>query len=138
METYKRKQNDIKYRIVSLESADLKSPRDFAEDDQEISLPKNNEVLEIIHMDGSSKIVTSMKPRTVHYQIIGNEVVLLNDCPRGRIWIRKKTDTEMLYKCPAEWKKKNNANWFCFVGDTAEMELIGDKYINAIYTFSRG
>lgn len=138
METYKRKSGDSKYRIVLLESADLRIPQEFSGDNQEISLPRENEVLEIIHCDGTTELIATVKPKTIHYQIIGNEIVLLNDCPRGRLWIRKRKYPDMRYKCPVDWKRKNNLNWFCYVGDAADVELIGDKYVDQVFSFSRG
>lgn len=138
METYRRKPDDKKYRLVSLDSAELRTPQEFIEDNQELNLPRDNEVLEIIHHDGSTEIIATVKPKTIHYQIIGNEIVLLNDCPRGRLWIRKRKDPGMIYKCPVDWKRKNNVNWFCYVGDAADVELIGDKYLNQIFSFSCG
>ena len=138
MPTYHRKPEDVSFRIVSLENMELKQPVEFQTEGQEIPMPRESEVLEILHADGSSELIAGMDGRTVHYLLNRGEIILLNNCPRGRIWIRRADGTGPDYKCPADWKKRSDSGWFCCVGNTVGMELTGDKYANEVLSFVQG
>ncbi len=134
---YEKRQDDISYRIVSLDSAELRNYLTF--DNQVLNLTKENELLEVLQADGSIKLVLSGAQGTIHYRILGEEILLLNSCPRKRLWIRRTDGTGMRYKCPEEWEKRPDSNiWYCRIGSGADVELTGDRYLNAAYSFVRG
>ncbi len=131
---YPYHEGDKQYRLVSL-------MRDVASEWKE--LPQGTVVeypeecvVEVEHIDGSSKIHYERDMRIVSVGRSGNMLYLDKVIPRARLWIRDNNGME--YKVPSELKVEDENAYMLIPDGTLNVVLFGDKYFSKAYFLKMG
>ena len=138
--TYSKKTADIQFRIFSLSDAEEPRFEDFISN--EIYYNEHEEVLEVLHTDGTKTFVaTGVKPQETSYQRKENGIFTLSsNVPTARIWVKPSSNSGFWYKVPKSLPKDadNNAKvTFEIRSADPGATLVGDEYFNRVYRLTR-
>lgn len=135
MATYVRKDGDVKYRRVSIQTEMLPPFEDFTAAGEVISyLPA--QVVEVLRSDGTTALFHDEPVMKANYQISAvNKILIAKDVPLARVWVRKIDNDRVCYKVPSTLPVVGGGMEFRVSGSAQGMELFGDKYFEMVYHF---
>lgn len=140
---YKRHDGDVKFRRVSVFYSNLPNYEPFVSEDQTIQT-NSGVCIEVLREDGTTSVVypgedrtTSVYPgedrTTVYYNADLKNFYLPSSIPPQHLWVRRCDGSGMAYKVPSELPVDAGRTCFTVPGGTAQVELFGDKYFEAVY-----
>lgn len=133
MPNYVRKNGDLKYRKVSIQSTAIPSYIDFTCVGESVSY-SDVQVLEVLREDGTTQLFHDGGIEMASYRHKGMDVfVLSSGIPRARLWMRRNDGTGIHYKVPTDLPVNGANVEFRVPGGIRNMELFGDKYLEMVY-----
>lgn len=135
MPSYVRRNGDVKYRKVSIQSEVLPGYQLFTAPGESVQYT-DFQVVEVLREDGTTQLFHEPGVVKVNYAPGGMDKFLLDkDVPLARVWMRRNDGIGIAYKVPTGLPVKGNSVEFCVPGGVQNMELFGDKYFQMVYTF---
>ncbi len=134
MAQYTRKAGDKAYRKVNITVSSEPQFTDFSIGGECVSYPDKEVVLEVLRENGSTELHYQGSRATLAYLKAGADTIrILKDVPTARLWIRRVDGTGILYKVPSQLPVEDTAKVLRVPGGVANVELVGDKYLNMVY-----
>lgn len=137
MPSYIRRNGDVKYRKVSIQSEILPQYKEFTSAGESVQYT-DFQVLEVLRENGTSELFHEGGVETASYAPGGPDRFLLGkNIPLVRVWMRRSDGTGIPYKVPTELPVKGSSVEFRVPCGIQGMELFGDRYFEMIYKLQR-
>ena len=129
--TYNRRPGDVKFRIVSLRSSNMKQFADF--DGDKVTYPAENAVVEVMDSQGNCHVRYDQEPVPITIHREADKIFFSDRIPKERLWVRFKDGTGIAYKVPNKLMVREGHAYLLIPGGANKVELFGDKYLSAAF-----
>lgn len=137
MPSYVRRNGDVKYRKVNIQSEVLPQFKEFTSLGESVQYT-DFQVLEVLRENDTTELFHEGGVETANYAPGGLDRFLLNkNIPLARVWMRRSDGTGIPYKVPVELPVKGNSMELRVPGGVQGMELFGDKYFEMVFKLQR-
>ena len=137
MPNYIRKNGDVKYRKVSVQSDTEPVFMEFTAPNESISYTEV-QIVEVVREDGSTELYREGPLEIAQYTTGGANKFLINRAvPRNRLWMRRNDGMGVDYKVPVQLPEDGGNAFFLVSSGVQNMELFGDKYFEKIYQLQK-
>lgn len=132
MTEYPKKHMDAMYRLISLNSS--QNPNYVSIEDQSIIQVQEDQVLEIKSQDGTERLWTGERKKTLRIEMKGKFLHIPKKVPLNRLWLCAK-GKKTRYKIPLDLPVENEHHVVLVPEGTHQVTVVGDRYFRERYDF---
>jgi hypothetical protein len=129
--TYRKHSDDVKYRKVSLRSANIPEFVNFSQNEFAV---QDDMVVEVLDSKGNTRLYYDSPISRLVFRQEGDHIRFDGKIPLHRLYIRDRRYPHVLYKVPTNLPKTEDGSWDMLVPEAdSNIELYGDDYFMTVY-----